>query len=52
MYMPGDCWFYVTVYMFNIKKKKYNGKTKKALWLWNHQKVRIPISDIAICLKG
>ena len=20
--MPGDCWFYVTVYMFNIEKKK------------------------------
>ena len=29
MYMPGDCWFYVTVYMFNIKKKKKNTMVKQ-----------------------
>ena len=22
LYMPGDCWFYVTVLMFNIEKEK------------------------------
>ena len=22
--MPGDCWFYVTVLMFNIEKKQYS----------------------------
>ena len=22
LYMPGDCWFYVTVQMFNIEKKR------------------------------
>ena len=26
MYMPGDCRFYVTVYMFNIEKKKKENK--------------------------
>ena len=24
LYMPGDCWFYVTVLMFNIEKEKKN----------------------------
>ena len=39
LYMPGDCWFYVTVQMFNIEKKIEDQTLRVILKYKNHPSI-------------